>query len=105
MQNRQLTLRGALTGILGLMIITVSSMYVALRMGALPWPTIFVTVLAMSVLGHRKDSTLQEINVTHTMMSAGSMVAGGLAFTIPGLWIMNPEASVPFLPIMVMAVC
>ena len=105
MQNRQLTLRGALTGILGLTIITVSSMYVALRMGALPWPTIFVTVLAMSVLGHRKDSTLQEINVTHTMMSAGSMVAGGLAFTIPGLWIINPEASVPFLPVMVMAVC
>ena len=44
-QTRQLTFRGALTGILGLVIITVSSMYVALRMGALPWPTVFVTVL------------------------------------------------------------
>ncbi|MBO4410337.1 MAG: OPT/YSL family transporter [Spirochaetales bacterium] len=105
MQDRQLTARGALTGILGLTIITVSSMYVALRMGALPWPTVFVTVLAMSVLGHRKDSSLQEINVTHTMMSAGSMVAGGLAFTIPGLWIINPDAEVPFLQILVMTVC
>ena len=108
MQNdssRQLTPRGLLTGLLGLVIITVSSMYVALRMGALPWPTIFVTVLAMSVLGKAKGSTLQEINVTHTMMSSGAMVAGGIAFTIPGLWIINPDAEVPFLPIVVMAVC
>ena len=104
-ENRQLTSRGILTGILGLVIITVSSMYVALRMGALPWPTIFVTVLAMSVLGRAKGSTLQEINVTHTMMSSGAMVAGGIAFTIPGLWIINPDAEVPFFPIVVMAVC
>lgn len=104
-QTRQLTLRGALTGILGLIIITVSSMYVALRMGALPWPTVFVTVLSMSIIGRFKDSSLQEINVTHTLMSAGAMVAGGLAFTIPGLWIINPGAKIPFLPILVMAVC
>jgi len=100
----QLTIRGALTGVLGLVVITVSSMYVALRMGALPWPTVFVTVLSMSVLGRAKGVTLQEINVTHTLMSAGAMVAGGLAFTIPGLWIINPNAEVPFLPMVVMAV-
>ena len=104
-KGRQLTLRGALTGIAGLLIITVSSMYVALRMGALPWPTVFVTVLSMSVLGRVKNSTLQEINVTHTLMSAGAMVAGGIAFTIPGLWIINPDAQVPMFSIMVMAVC
>ena len=104
-ENRQLTPRGLLTGILGLIIITTSSMYVALRMGALPWPTIFVTVLSMSILGRAKGSTLQEINVTHTMMSSGAMVAGGIAFTIPGLWIINPDASVPIFSIIVMAVC
>ena len=104
-ENRQLTPRGILTGVLGLIIITTSSMYVALRMGALPWPTIFVTVLSMSILGRAKGSTLQEINVTHTMMSSGAMVAGGIAFTIPGLWIINPDAAVPILPIIVMAVC
>ncbi|MCQ2411380.1 MAG: OPT/YSL family transporter [Sphaerochaetaceae bacterium] len=104
-ENRQLTLRGALTGILGLLIITTSSMYIALKMGALPWPTIFVTVLSMVVLGKAKNSTLQEINVTHTLMSAGAMVAGGVAFTIPGLWIINPQAQVPFLSILIMTVC
>lgn len=105
MADRQLTVRGVITGILGLVVITASSMYVALRMGALPWPTVFVTVLSMTVLGRMKGSTLQEINVTHTLMSAGAMVAGGLAFTIPGIWMIDPNADVKVLPIMVMAVC
>ena len=90
-----LTLRGLVTGIIGLVVITASSMYVALRMGALPWPTVFVTVVSMAVLSRMKGSTLQEINTTHTLMSAGAMVAGGLAFTIPGLWMMSPGATFP----------
>ena len=90
-QSRQLTFRGALTGILGLVIITVSSMYVALRMGALPWPTVFVTVLSMSIIGRFKGSTLQEINVTHTLMSAGAMVAGAMivGMKIRHLWMVG----------------
>lgn len=103
--NRQLTVRGLITGILGLTVITASSMYVALRLGALPWPTVFVTVLSMAVLGRFKNSTLQEINVTHTIMSAGAMVAGGLAFTIPGIWMINPDAEVNVLSLIIMAVC
>ncbi len=91
--QKHLTIRGALIGLAGLLVITASSMYVALRMGALPWPTIFVTVLSMAALHKAKGSTLQEINVTHTIMSSGAMVAGGLAFTLPGLWMLNPEAS------------
>jgi putative OPT family oligopeptide transporter len=83
----QLSLRSILLGMLGSCIITASSMYVALRMGALPWPTIFVAILAMAFLKSIGKTTLNEINVTQTAMSAGAMVAGGLAFTLPGLWI------------------
>ncbi len=91
----QLTVRSVIVGILGLLVITSSSMYVALRMGALPWPTVFVTIVSLAVIGRFKNSTLNEINLTHTIMSSGAMVAGGLAFTIPGIWMRNPEASVP----------
>ena len=93
-----------ITGIFGLIITTASSMYVALRLGALPWPTVFVTVLAMTVLSRFKNSSLNEINVSHTLMSAGSMVAGGLAFTIPGIWIMNPQADVSLFSVMAVAI-
>jgi len=83
----QLSLRSILFGVLGSCIITASSMYVALRMGALPWPTIFVAILSMALLKSLGSTTRNEINVTQTAMSAGAMVAGGLAFTLPGLWI------------------
>lgn len=83
----QLSLRSLLLGVLGSCVITASSMYVALRMSALPWPTIFVAVLSMALLKGLGRTTHNEINVTQTAMSAGAMVAGGLAFTLPGLWI------------------
>ncbi|MCG8482638.1 MAG: OPT/YSL family transporter [Clostridia bacterium] len=92
--KEQLTARGIIIGAIGSIIITMSSMYVALRMGALPWPTIFVAVLSMGLLKALGNTNLNEINVTHTAMSAGSMVAGGLAFTIPGIWMLNADADV-----------
>ncbi len=99
-KNQALTIRGLVIGLVGSVVITASSMYVALRMGALPWPTIFVAVVSLTALRWAKNSTLQEINVTHTAMSAGAMVAGGLAFTIPGIWILDSDASVGIWPIL-----
>jgi putative OPT family oligopeptide transporter len=98
---RQLTLRSIVVGAIGSIIITTSSMYVALRMGALPWPTIFVAVMSLAILKALGNTNLNEINVTHTAMSAGSMVAGGLAFTIPGIWILNANAEVSFLSLLI----
>ena len=78
-------------GIVGCAIITASSAYVALKMGALPWPIIFAAIISLFMLkavsGNR--SSLNEANVTHTIMSSGAMVAGGLAFTIPGAWMLG----------------
>lgn len=85
----QLSLRSLIFGALGSCVITASSMYVALRMSALPWPTIFVAVFSMALLKLFGKTTNNEINITQTAMSAGSMVAGGLAFTLPGLWMMG----------------
>jgi putative OPT family oligopeptide transporter len=41
----------------------------------------------MALLKGMGGTTLNEINITQTAMSAGAMVAGGIAFTLPGLWI------------------
>lgn len=83
----QLTLRAVLIGMIGSVIITASSMYVALKLSALPWPTVFVAVLSMALLKILGRTNLNEINIAQTGMSAGAMVAGALAFTLPGLWI------------------
>lgn len=101
----QLTLRGVLIGCIGCAVITASSVYVALKMGALPWPIIFAAILSLFLLKwiSRGRSTLNEANVTHTVMSSGAMVAGGLAFTIPGAWMLGLADDVSWVQLAVIA--
>ena len=80
----QLTLRSLILGALGAAVITASSMYTALRLGALPWPTIFVAVLSMTVLKLLGQTNLKEISIAQTAMSARAMVAGD-DITLPTL--------------------
>lgn len=101
----QLTLRGVLVGCIGCAVITASSVYVALKMGALPWPIIFAAILSLFLLKwiSRGKSTLNEANVTHTVMSSGAMVAGGLAFTIPGAWMLGLADQISWVQLAVIA--
>ncbi len=89
---QELTTRSMVLAALGSIVIAGSSTYVALRIGALPWPTIFVAVLSMALL-KPFGASLREINVAHTGMSAGGLVAGGLAFTLPGIWMSDPSST------------
>lgn len=85
----QLSPVGVCIGVVGCVIITASSVYTALKMGSLPWPTIFTSITALVLLRAFGRRSLNEANVTQIVMSAGSMVAGGLAFTIPGIWMLG----------------
>jgi|YelNatPaOPRAMG01_1025707.scaffolds.fasta_scaffold04439_6 putative OPT family oligopeptide transporter len=88
---------------IGSAILTASSLYVALRMGALPWPSIFAAIVSMAVL-KAFHTNLNEINVAHTGMTAGALLAGGLAFTVPALWMLG-YSETPFLQIFIGASC
>ena len=99
----QLTLRGVVIGVLGCVIITASSAYTALKMGALPWPIIFAAVITLFFLKLMGNANLNEANVTHTIMSAGAMVAGGLAFTIPGAWMLGYADQISWLDMFIVA--
>ena len=78
-----------LTGTIGAVLVSSSSFYIALKFGALPWPTIMVTLLSMMTLNLFKKANNKEITISHTIMSAGSMVAGGVAFTMPAYIILG----------------
>lgn len=101
----QLTFRGILIGCLGCAVITAASIYMALRMGALPWPIVFAAIISLFFLKavSRNTSTLNEATVTHTVMSAGAMVAGGLAFTIPGAWMLGLADEISLIHLTVIA--
>lgn len=93
----QLSVVGILIGCIGCVIITASSVYTALKMGSLPWPTIFTSITALVLLRAFGHTSLNEANITQVIMSAGSMVAGGLAFTIPGIWILGMTEEVTWI--------
>ena len=95
----QISAAGILIGCIGCVIITASSVYTALKMGALPWPTIFTSITALVLLRVAGRTSLNEANVTQIIMSAGSMVAGGLAFTIPGVWMLGLGAELSWIEI------
>lgn len=101
----QLTLRGTIVGSIGCIIITAASVYTALKLGALPWPIVFAAIISLfflKAIGKGKVS-LNEANVTHTIMSAGAMVAGGLAFTIPAAWMLGYASEVSIFDMLVIA--
>lgn len=95
----QISAAGILIGCIGCVIIAASSVYTALKMGALPWPTIFTSITALVLLRAAGRTSLNEANVTQIIMSAGSMVAGGLAFTIPGVWMLGLGAELSWIEI------
>lgn len=99
----QLTARGIAIGCVGCAIITAASAYTALKMGALPWPIIFAAIISLFFLKALGNTNLHEANVTHTIMSAGAMVAGGLAFTIPGIWIITKANDVNWWEMLIVA--
>lgn len=101
--REQLNPAGIVVGCVGCVIITASSVYTALKMGALPWPTIFTSITALVVLRALGRKSLNEANITQVIMSAGSMVAGGLAFTIPGVWMLGLDDQVSLPQLMAVA--
>jgi putative OPT family oligopeptide transporter len=103
-QKGQLTVRGMVIGAVGSAVITASSLYIALKLGALPWPIVFAALVSFFFLRLLGKTSLNEVNVTHTAMSAGAMVAGGLAFTIPGYWILGGTDEVAFWQVLLIAV-
>ena len=101
--REQLTVRGVVIGCIGCVVITASSAYTALKLGALPWPIVFAEIVSLFFLKLLGNASLNEANVTHTIMSAGAMVAGGLAFTIPGAWMLGYADEVGFLQMLIVA--
>lgn len=88
-----ITFPAVFIGIVGAILVSASSFYIVLKFGALPWPTIMVTLLSIITLKFFKSTDNREITITHTIMSAGSMVAGGVAFTVPAYIILGGKLS------------
>ena len=89
--------------VFGAVAISLSSLYVALKLGALPWPTVFAALSAYGLLRLIKRPDINEANCAQAAISAGGLVAGGLAFTLPALWMLQATASITRLELVCLA--
>jgi uncharacterized oligopeptide transporter (OPT) family protein len=71
--------------------LTGSSIYVALKMGALPWPSIFCAIVAYAILSGRD---LREVNIAEAGGTTGALIGGAVAFTLPAIWFMGGEITI-----------
>lgn len=84
------TPRAAIIAVALSLFLLASSSYIAIKIGAMPWPIIFSVIVAGSVLRLRsKHVNVHEMNVAQAGASVGGLVASGLVFTLPGIIFLN----------------
>lgn len=81
-----LTPRVLLVGVVLTLLITAYSAYAGLKIGGVYWPALTATILALALIGPGRK---HEVNLAQTMASAGGLVAAGIVFTVPALWLLN----------------
>lgn len=91
-ENSGFTLRAAVIGSVLTLFLLMSTMYVAIKIGAAPWPIIFSVIVSgglIKLLSGNKPVNLHEMNVAQAGSSIGGLVAAGIAFTVPGILFLN----------------
>lgn len=86
------TLRAVIIAIGLSIFLLMSTFYIALKLGAAPWPIIFSVIASASViklLNRGRQINIHEINVAQAGGSIGGLVAAGVAFTLPGILYLN----------------
>ena len=90
--NKGFTTRAAIVATGLSIFLLVSSSYIALKLGALPWPIVFSVIVAGSIiklLNRSKPVNIHEVNVAQAGASIGGLVAAGVVFTLPGIFWLN----------------
>ena len=96
------TLRACVISLMLTIFLMITSSYIALKIGALPWPIIFSVVIAAASLQlisrvSRKTS-VHEINVAQAGGTIGGLLASGVVFTIPGILYLQAKGVTVLLP-------
>lgn len=88
-KTMELSFRSLLLAAVLTLILAVSNAYLALKLGILVSASIPAAILSLGILRFFKNATILENNAVQTAASAGEAVAGGIAYTIPALVIIQ----------------
>jgi len=90
--NSGLTLRAVFIALALSLFLLLSTFYIAVKLGAAPWPIIFsviVSTVVIRTLNRNRESNIHEINIAQAGGSIGGLLAAGVAFTLPGIIYLN----------------
>ncbi|PIN82769.1 hypothetical protein COV61_04980, partial [Candidatus Micrarchaeota archaeon CG11_big_fil_rev_8_21_14_0_20_47_5] len=81
---------GALLSIL----VALYSSYAGLKIGGVYWPIVTTSLVSLAVLKLLGNTDKHEINVMQTAASAGGLLAAGVIFTLPALFMLGLQVSI-----------
>ncbi|MEA1993691.1 MAG: OPT/YSL family transporter [Euryarchaeota archaeon] len=90
----KIKLRSYIIGGMLAVLMTMSGVYITLRMNAFMWASILTALMAISIykiLKLEKDASVHEINIAQTAASTGGILAAGICFTIPAIHFLDQE--------------
>ncbi len=100
--NSGFTLRACIIAVLLTIFLLATSSYIALKIGALPWPIIFAVIVAGALMKFlskfMKGANVHEINVAQAGGTIGGLLASGVVFTIPGILYLQQQGISVALP-------
>src|SRR5271170_8425241 len=91
----ELTVRGAILGVLITLVFTAANVYLGLRVGLTFASSIPAAVISMAVLKAFKNSTIWENNIVQTVASAAGTLSS-VIFVLPGLVMVGWWTGFPF---------
>lgn len=96
------TARAVAIAVLLAVFLLVTSSYIALRIGALPWPIVFSAISAGLLIkissGFFGKGGTHEMNVAQAGGTIGGLLASGIVFTIPGILYLQSKGIAVKLP-------
>src|ERR671921_863239 len=94
-QQKELTLRGLVLGVLITTIFTAANVYLGLKVGLTFASSIPAAVISMALLSRVRDSSILENNIVQTVASAAGTLSA-IIFVLPGLVIVGWWTQFPF---------
>jgi uncharacterized oligopeptide transporter (OPT) family protein len=87
--------RALIVGAFLSVVVSMYSAFAGLKIGGVYWPCVTGTIFAMAILKLLGSTNKNEINVAQTAASAGGLLAAGLIFTIPAIWLLGLQIGLP----------
>jgi len=93
MQKAPFPWRAILIGALLSVLVALYSAYAGLKMGGVYWPMVTTAVVSLALVRAFSLGGKQETNVMQTAASTGGLLAAGVIFTIPALFMLGLQVS------------